>query len=46
MLQNYKLDNVEDKKPCMKEIMQEITLAALAKLTFFKTCGIFMAVQH
>lgn len=41
MLQNYKIDNVEDKKHAMKEIMQEITLAALAKTDFFKHAAFY-----
>lgn len=41
MLQNYKIDNIEDKKHAMKEIMQEVTLAALAKTDFFKHAAFY-----
>lgn len=41
MLQNYTIDNFEDKKQAMKEIMQEITLAALAKTDFFKHAAFY-----
>lgn len=41
MLQNYKIDNIEDKKHAMKEIMQEITVAALANTDFFKHAAFY-----
>lgn len=41
MLENYNLDEIKDKKNAMKEIMQEITLAALAKTDFFKHAAFY-----
>lgn len=41
MLENYNLEEIKDKKNAMKEIMQEITLAALAKTDFFKHAAFY-----
>ena len=41
MLQNYKINTLEDKKNAMKEIMQEIILAALSKTDFFKYAAFY-----
>ena len=41
MLENYKLNSVEDKKNAVKEIMQEITLASLSKTSFFKDVAFY-----
>ena len=36
MLEKYTLNNIEDEKNAIKEIMQEVTLAGLARTDFFK----------
>src|SRR5690554_3607879 len=41
MLENYDVTEINDKKNAMKEIMQEITLAALAKTDFFKHAAFY-----
>src|SRR5690554_1024462 len=41
MLENYDVTEIKDKKNAMKEIMQEITLAALAKTDFFKHAAFY-----
>lgn len=41
MLENYKLNSIEDKKNAIKEIMQEITLASLSKTSFFKDVAFY-----
>lgn len=41
MLQNYQINTIEDKKNAMKEIMQEIILAALSKTDFFRHAAFY-----
>lgn len=41
MLDQYDLKTIEDKKNAIKEIMQEIVLAALAKTDFFKNTAFY-----
>lgn len=41
MLKNYKVDNIQDKKNAMKEIMQEIILCGLSRAGFFKKAAFY-----
>jgi len=41
MLQNYDLVTIEDRKNALKEIMQEIVLAALSKTDFFQHAAFY-----
>lgn len=41
MLKNYTINNIEDEKNAIKEIMQEVTLAGLAKTDFFKHAAFY-----
>ena len=35
MLSNYKINNLEDKKNALKEVVQEVVLSGLARSNFF-----------
>lgn len=41
MIENYNLNTIDDKKNAIKEIMQELTLAGLAKTDFFKKAAFY-----
>lgn len=41
MLEKYTLNNIEDEKNAIKEIMQEVTLSGLARTDFFKHAAFY-----
>ncbi len=41
MLQNYKINNLEDKKNALKEIVQEVALSGLSRAGFFKEVAFY-----
>lgn len=41
MLEKYTINNIEDEKNAIKEIMQEVTLAGLARTDFFKHAAFY-----
>ncbi len=41
MLEKYTINNIEDEKNAIKEIMQEVTLAGLARTDFFKYAAFY-----
>jgi predicted nucleotidyltransferase component of viral defense system len=41
MLENYTLNNIEDEKNAIKEIVQEVTLAGLARTDFFRHAAFY-----
>jgi predicted nucleotidyltransferase component of viral defense system len=41
MLENYTLNNIEDEKNAIKEIVQEVTLAGLARTDFFRYAAFY-----
>ena len=44
MLSNYEINNLEDKKNALKEVVQEVVLSGLAR-SIFLIMQLFMVIQ-